>query len=269
MQTQILPADPDTCRDMLDDQARSFVAPMDDMWAAFARMATPFMVLRDGKPIAHFAVDDQNELRMFHVRPAIARPDDVFRQVVNERGIGAALPATIDPAFTAHCLDHAAAVEVKALLYHHAVAPEPVKEPLGSMRVAADADHAAAVAFCQRAIGAPPEFLNGYLAQRIAAGELFLHATNDYPDEILGTGEFRADDANPGTVHLGLIVGEAARGKGLGTAIFDYLVREAIRRNLTPLCSTEPENAAARRVIERSGFRSWHRVLRVRLAQPA
>lgn len=42
------------------------------------------------------------------------------------------------------------------------------------------------------------------------------------------------------------------------------LVAECQRRDLRPLCSTESTNLAARRVIHKTGFRSRHRVFRVK-----
>ncbi len=64
---------------------------------------------------------------------------------------------------------------------------------------------------------------------------------------------------------MGLIVGRGRRGKGLGSRLMHALVLECQRRKLKPLCSTEPENLAARRVILKAGFRARHRLFRVAL----
>lgn len=260
---EIVPADPSLSDDMLRDYRRTLVAPMDDMWEAFAEMAHSFTMLRGGEPIGFFTVNDEGELYRFHVRSALEHQTGAFfRYVLTERSISAALPATLDPAFTSLSMELAQGVEVKALLFQLVADPEPVRAPLATIRRAEKPDFEASVAFERAAIGAPLGFLRPYLTTRIDAGELLLHEVDGM---IVGVGELRRDGTNPGYAHLGVVVGETQRGQGLGSAIMRYLVEEAERHQLKPLCSTEPTNPAARRIIERAGLRARHRVLRVAL----
>lgn len=261
---EIVPADlsyPELHR----DYCRTLTAPMDDMYAAFAELADRFTLRLEGEPVGFFSVDDARELRCFYVRPAEEqRASEFFRQVLTSRSICAAWPATLDPAFASLSLDLARGVEVKALLFQHLADPEPVRAPLATMRRAVQADFEASVAFQRAATGAPLAFLRPYVSARIEAGELRLH---EVEGAIVGAGELRRDGASPGFAHLGVMVGAALRGQGLGSAIMRYLVHEAERERLAPICSTEPTNLAARRAIERAGFRARHRVLRVALPQ--
>ena len=102
---------------------------------------------------------------------------------------------------------------------------EPAGTALSDLRLALAVDHSASTAFAEAAAGFPRTFVEPYLAERIERGELFLYEERG---EILASGECR-------------------------------------RRNMKPLCSTEPANLAARRVIHKAGFRARHRVFRVTL----
>lgn len=261
---EIVSADPEVSAGLLREYRDTLVAPQDDMWAAFAAMASPFMLRREGELVGCFSVNDEGELHRFYVRPAVEdQAGELLEQVVAQHAIKAAMPSTVDPTFLSLCMDRSQGVEVKALMYQHVVDGGPVKVPITSMRLAVEADFDSLVAFERAATGAPLEFLNAYISARISAGELRMHEVNG---EIAGIGELRDDGVNAGYAHLGVIVGEASRGQGLGTSIMSYLVQEASRQGLTPLCSTDPSNVGAQRVIERVGFRARHRVLRVALS---
>jgi GNAT superfamily N-acetyltransferase len=262
---EIVAAEPERGSGLLRAYMRSLVAPLDDMWATFAEMADPFVLLLDGEPAGLFSVDDEGQLHRFYVQPALLhRAHELLRHVLSTRPIRAALPSTVDPAFTSLSLGLSEGVEVKALMFHRVVGTQPVGPPLKKMRRAKRADLDASVVFEHAATGAPLAFLRSYLEARIASKELLLHEVNG---AIVGIGELRPDRATGGYAHLGVIVGESARGQGLGGVIMNYLVRESGRQALRPVCSTEPTNLAARRVIERAGFRARHRVLRVVISE--
>lgn len=256
------PSDPEACRAMRAERRQTLLAPMDDMWAAFAEMANWHTIQVGGEPVGFFSLNGERELHAFYLRPAQElAAEAILQEVIAKHGVRAALPATVDPAFTCLAMDHAREVSVKAILFHHVV--QPGGRALESLREAGEEDRAAAIAFEEAATGAPLAFLDGYVGARIAAGELLLH---EVEGAITGVGELRRDASNPGHAHLGVIVGAEQRGQGLGSAIMRYLVEESGRQGLAPICSTEPTNSAARRVIERAGFRPRHRVVRFSFA---
>lgn len=249
---------------MLGDYRRTLVAPLDDMWAAFAENAHQFTMMLDGEPLGFFSVNDDRELHAFHVRKGWEHHAGAFfRDVLVRQSICAAFPATVDPAFLSVCLDRARSIDVKALLFQHVTDPTAVRNPLATMRQAQEADFAACVAFARDATGMSLDFLEPYLTARIRDGEFLLH---ELDAKIAGVGEFRQDSSNPDYAQLGVMVGKSVRGRGLGGAIMNYLVDEAARRHRKPICSTEPTNLAARHIIEHAGFRARHRVLRVAFA---
>lgn len=110
------------------------------------------------------------------------------------------------------------------------------------------------------AVGDPRTFLEPYVRERLERGELLLFEPEGH---LLCVGELRPDRQQEGIAQLGLIVHAAQRSRGLGSGMLSSLVTMSRGRGLSPVCSTELCNRAARRAIERAGFRATHRVLRV------
>lgn len=237
----------------------TLVAPLDDMWAAFADMASPYALLVNSEVAGFCSVSEEQELLSFHVR---ARFEDVaealFSFLIQRLELVAALPSTVDPSFLTLSLEAGGEAVPRALMYHHVLEPEG--SALTGLRLATAEDHGAAVAFAEAAIEAPRSFLESYLGERIEKGEVLFYEPRG---EILASGECRHDPRWPGYAHVGMIVGSGQRGRGLGSGLIHALVLESRRRKLEPLCSTEPQNLPARRAIYKAGFRARHRVLRV------
>ncbi len=235
----------------------------DDMWAAFAENAAPHELSVDGHIVGCCAIDDERGLHAFYAEPEIGHlAEDLLALVIAEGAISAALVSTVDPAYLSLALTVAGDVEVEpvAIMYEHDAASET-----GGLdvRLAVPDDHGPAAAFCEAATGSGGPFLDGFLAERIELGELYL-AENE-GGRIVATGECRIDTRVDGYAHLGLIVAAEARNQGLGSRLMGTLAALAEADGLLPLCSTEPTNPAAQRVIHRAGFRSRHRVFRIPL----
>ncbi len=241
----------------------TLVAPMDDMWAAFADQAGHYALLLRGETVGCCSVNEDRELLSFYVRPRFEDSAEAFLGYLIERlQLAGALPSTVDPSFLSLSLEAGHGSVPKAMLFQHLLEPEGTA--LSGLRLALAEDHSAATAFVEAATDLPRTFLEPYLAERIEKRELFLHQERT---EILASGECRNDQRQSGYAHLGMIVGRSQRGKGLGTRLMHALVSECRNQGLKPLCSTEPENLAARRVIHKAGFRAHHRVFRVTLGE--
>ena len=243
------------------DRRRQLSRPDDDLWASLADLADPYELVIGGEPAGACSIDDQRRVHAFCVDDRFADQAPTALGAVIATGVVAAVVATSDAAFLSLGLEAGAAAQTLALLYE--LRAEPTVEPI-ELRHATPGDHGAAVAFDVAATGAPPDFLDGFLAERIGAGELYLVTGPD--GGIVATGECRADRWVPGWAHLGMVVGTDHRGRGLGSRLLRALVERSRALGLEPLCSTEPSNVAAQRAIGRAGFRSRHRVLQVDLA---
>ncbi|CAN5603121.1 hypothetical protein BH11ACT8_BH11ACT8_11920 [soil metagenome] len=238
---------------------QTLVAPEDDMWAAFADLAAPHALTLGAQLVGRFSVDEERRLHGFYVGDDFeAMAPALLAHVVEELGVSAAMASTVDPLFLARALAAGGPTRPVALIYDHVARPE-TEETL-NVRLAVGADHAAAVAFCAGATGAPESFLVPYTAERIDLHELLLV---EDAGAIVATGECRVDRRAPGHAHLGLVIGAEVRGQGLGSRLLHTLTGLCVEQGLTPRCSTEPTNLAAQRAIRRAGFRVRHQVLRV------
>lgn len=240
---------------------RQLTAPLDDMWMAFAEMAAPHGLFAGGECVGVCAVDGEQRLLRFCLRKEdIPQAADWLRLAVERLGVRELIVPTYDPGFLVPALDLDGRVSVHSLLFTEFVPRDG--EGAAALEVATPGDFDRLVDFQERAIGAPREFLESYVGARIERGELRLLESEG---EVLATGELRLDSNQGEIAHLGLIVAAAARGRGVGTGVLRALAREAQERGWRPVCSTERGNGAARKAIERVGFRPSHRLLSVRV----
>ncbi|MDF1665484.1 MAG: GNAT family N-acetyltransferase [Planctomycetota bacterium] len=252
----------EACHGFREAQQAVLTAPFDDMWDTFTNLAQFYLLHFDDKEIGYCAMNDGAELLAFYLEAAWEdRAEILLGELIESLKLRAACPSSVDPSFLSVALSLGQSAEPVALMYHSFIAPEG-HEFLG-LRLAETADHEAAVAFAETAIGAPRAFLEPYFQERIAKQELFLH---EDAGVILASGELRSDLWRERHAHLGVIVHQEQRGKGLGYLMMHSLIRECQKRDFEPLCSTEPGNAAARRMIEKAGFRSRHRVFKIQLS---
>lgn len=233
--------------------------PPDDMWSAFADHADAAALMAGDRLIGNAALDTEGALHRFFMRSGFEHlSTSMLGELRGTRPVRSMIVSTGDPGALSTLLPVGRDPAPVALLYSHEA--EPDGGVLDAVRTATDADHERASAFVPAATGDPAGFIRPYLAERIADGELFIHEADD---EILAVGERRVDRRSVGYAHLGMIVGREHRGRGLGRSMMNSLVAMCGREQLTPLCSTEPDNVAAQRVIRRAGFRGRHTVFRL------
>ncbi|MHC4377580.1 MAG: GNAT family N-acetyltransferase [Planctomycetota bacterium] len=240
---------------------RQLTAPLDDMWMAFAEMAAPHGLFAEGECVGVCAVDGEQRLLRFCLRPELVpEATDWLRLAVERLDVRELIVPTYDPGFLAPALDLEGSVGVHSFLFTEFEPRDGARAE--GLKVAAPGDFDRLVDFQERALGAPREFLESYVGARIERGELrWLEAAG----EVLATGELRLDGSQGEVAHLGLIVAADARGRGVGTGLLRALADEAQQRGWRPVCSTERANGAARKAIERVGFRPSHRLLSVRV----
>lgn len=238
------------------------VAPMDDMWAAFADMAAPHALVVGNEVAGCCSVDEEGRLLRFHVLPRLQQHSvALLRLALRELEVGHMIVCTLDPGYLSSALDVASSVEPHTLLF--ASVTEPEGPGLEGLALAQSGDHGRIVDFQAEEIGAPRSFLEYYVRERLERQEMLLFEERG---ELLCVGELRRDQQQAGIAQLGLVVRGQERGQGIGSRMLSSLVTRSREQGLTPHCSTEVTNLGARRAIERAGFRANHRVLRVGFA---
>jgi GNAT superfamily N-acetyltransferase len=244
---------------LIGEYASTLALPPDDMWAAFADQAD-HVALFDGDDLVGFAaIDSDGELHRCFLRSGHEQLGSSMIDLITvQRPVTSMIAATTDPIALTTLLPRARSITPVAMLYHHETAP--TSEVVEGLRPANEADHANAVSFVADSTGGPLAFVEWYVNERIDRRELFLH---EIDGEIAGVGERRVAQLGLGHAHLGIVVGHAHRNRGLGGALMNTLVDMCGHEHLTPLCSTEPDNVAAQRVILQAGFRSRHSIFRL------
>jgi len=238
------------------------VAPMDDMWAAFADMAAPHALLVGDAVAGSCCLDDEGRLLRFFVVPQYQHHSTrLLGLALRELEAQRMMVSTLDPGFLSAALDVATSVEPHTMLY--AAMTEPEGPGLDDLALAQPVDHQRIVDFQAEEVGAPRSFLEYYVAERLERREMLLFEDGS---ELVCVGELRRDQQQARIAQLGLIVRGKERGQGIGSRMLSSLVTRSHEQGLAPHCSTEVTNLGARRAIERAGFRANHRVLSVEFA---
>ncbi|MDF1798511.1 MAG: GNAT family N-acetyltransferase [Planctomycetota bacterium] len=233
--------------------------PLDDMWLAFADMATCHSLVLDGEVVGMCRVDDERRLLRFHVEPTASdHAGRLLELILDELEVEAMIVHTTDPGFLSAALDHSDKVVADSLLF--AAQAKPEGPGLDELALAEGQDHARIVDFQEAATGMPRAFLEPYASQRLELGELLLLEEDG---ELTAVGELRRDQEQPGIAHLGVIVHAERRGRGIATRLLTELVHRCHAEGLAAHCSPELTTRGARRAIARAGFRANHRLLRV------
>ncbi len=246
-------------RDHQEPYLDQLVAPLDDMWAAFADMAVPHALCLDETLVGSACVDEESRLLRFYVEPFHQKHSGAaLGFVLGELSVKCMMVHTLDPNYLSTALDVAAKVESHTLLF--ASVTEPEVAGLDGLQQAGLDDHQRIVDFQAEQVGAPREFLNDYVLERLQRREMLLFEKDS---QLVSVGEMRVDQRQQGVAHVGLIVRDQERGARIGSRMLASLVARGRELGLHPHCSTEVTNLAARRAIERAGFRANHRILRM------
>jgi GNAT superfamily N-acetyltransferase len=241
------------------DYLAQLVAPMDDMWSAFADMGTPHALVIGDDVAGSCVVDGEDQIIRFYVVPQFQHHSNaLLRLALSELDATHMMVFTNDPNYLSTAMDIAESVESHTLLF--ARIAESETPGLDSLRVATTEDQQRIVDFETDAIGAPRDFLDFYVRARLERSEILLLEDGA---QIRCVGELRRDETQSGVAQLGMIVRTEERGQGIGSRMMSELVTRSRDEGLAPYCSTEVTNVGARRAIERAGFRANHRILRV------
>ena len=244
------------------DYLDGLIAPIDGMWASFVSMADHYAIICGEDIVGYTAINAEHIMLRFYVEKGHDQAA-LFAQIVDEISVKGAVVATQELEYLSLCLDNQNSVSVNALLYHCAADTELEAAifPDGTdLRAITKGELQTAVDFAVAVLGAPEGWLQGYYSDRIEGEELFGLWQGDV---LIGTGECRPSADQKPYADLGMVVSPDYRGQGLATAILREMLHDCRLRALSPVCSTESANAAARKAITNAGFESQMRLLEV------
>ncbi len=243
---------------------KSLPAPLDGMWECFVEMADHYSIHKDQKLIGYGVVNSENKLLQFELDSNL-NCREVFSKFISELNVISAFVATCESQYLALCLDQQVSLVINALMYHWA--PDEVvlaaELPQGaSIRGMVGSELSNATEFGVASLGADPDWLRSYFAERIERREI-LGMWRD--STLIATGECRPSPTQVRFADLGVIVSPDIRGQGIATNFLRHLIQVCRAQGLEPICSTERENRSAQHAIEQAGFVSKYRILEIGL----
>lgn len=251
---------------MRDEYRRGLLGPTDGMWEGAIIGQATCWELRDGERQAgFFCLDAGNTLLRFHLTDAYrAQGRRLFGWVVAHHAIRQAIASTIEPLYFSLCLDSQVEVRVHSYLFrdHTRVAPPPAA-PDTAFRPIEEQELDGAIHFYRTNTTGSGDWIERFLRERVAGGELFgLYQRGT----LIAAGECIPSREHPPYADLGVLVAAAKRSQGVGAGVLVRLKERCCQAGWEPICSCAADNTASRRAIEKAGFLSEHRIVRMVLA---
>lgn len=241
-----------------DDWQKSLTAPQDDMWESFMNYASHWEIKAENQTIGYACVNEENCLLQFYILPAWMQDGVlIFQEFIGQQKIDKAMIGTNNPFCLSVAMQVQQSVKVDTYLFTDVLKVEPIQKD-GTLKAVELQDLELLVNFYNENMGAPKEWLNGYLGNLIEHGELFVL---EHEQEILGTCEVRKSESDPKVAGVGMAVATAQRRKGLGTFLLGKAKEIAIEWDRQPICSCETDNTGSLKSIRSNGFRSVQQML--------
>ncbi|MCF8473153.1 MAG: GNAT family N-acetyltransferase [Emcibacter sp.] len=258
------PIEPAHINDLKQAYLQQLTRPLDGMWECFVEAADHYAIVRNGTIIGYFVINSEHKILQFYVEHTYdARP--IFKQMLSETRASGAHLATCEIEYLSLCWDHQTSVTTHTLMYHveeETEIEEGVFPPQAHFRNIELSELDIVVDFGATTLGADSSWLTGYFSELINQGEIFgLWIDN----QLVATGECRVSKTQKPYADLGMIVSKDYRRQGLATNILRSLVHRCQTMGLCAICSTEKDNVAAQKAIEKAGFISQNTILEISL----
>lgn len=243
-------------------------APLDGMWHfGFVPMSTHYGFYEDNALVGYCCINEEGYMLQFYLSSAAkTEAKELFTLIAQKNStaidsVNGAFVSTAEPEYLSLCLDNSSSFKVNALMYRHINPIKNKKETGLELTLATQNQLSDFVEFAVNNIGAPEQWVTGYFGSLISRQELFGYWQDGL---ILASGECRLfDEYQTDYADLGMIVAQSERGQGIATGVLHSLVKSAVERDLTPICSTETANIGAQRAIRNAGLAPLNRIIQV------
>jgi GNAT superfamily N-acetyltransferase len=259
-------ADAEAIQQIRDSYLCTLVAPMDGMWeGAVIAQATFWEIEDQGQRAGYFCVDTENYLLRFHLLEDYqARALEIFRWVISTYGIQCAIASTIEPLYFSLCLDVQSSVAIQSYLFRdHKRIALPSDVSRGVFRKAEKSELGDMVRFYRANTEGPGEWIEAFLQKRLSREELFVLYDGQV---VVATGECIPSEKQAPYADLGMVVAQSYRGRGVGSAMLIRLKEYCYGVGWKPICSCAADNGASKRAIEKAGFVSEQRMVKVQFS---
>lgn len=263
MMTCIQLEDSDAIEHIRADYLRTLVAPMDGMWeGAVIAHATCWEIQDQEQRAGYFCIGSDNDLLRFHLFENYqAQAQEIFRWVVSTFGIQYAIASTIEPLYFSLCLDNQVSIALHSYLFRDNKRIELVSGLSNSIfRQAEKRELDDIVRFYRANTEGSGEWIEVFLRERLDREELFIL----YDRQILvATGECIPSQKQPPYADLGMVVAQSYRSRGVGSFMLTQLKKHCYEAGWKPICSCAADNHASKKAIEKAGFISEQRMVKI------
>lgn len=255
--------DHDAIEQLRDDYLRTLVAPMDGMWESAVIAHATFWEIQDGEQCAgYFCTGSDNDLLRVHLfENYLGKAQEIFRWIVSTEGIQYAITSTIEPLYFSLCLDLQVGITLHSYLFrdnkHVELLPDLNN---GIFRKAEKSELDDIVRFYQANTEGTGEWIEAFVKERLAHEELFVLHDRQI---LVATGECIPSQKQAPYADLGMIVAQSYRGRGLGSFMLSRLKKHCYESGWMPICSCAADNHASKKAIEKAGFISEQRMVKV------
>ena len=238
----------------------SLTSPQDGMWAHFREQSTNWGIYLGDETIGYAAVNEDNLLLQFYLLPSyLSMGGSIFKTFIKDRNIQTGMVGTNNPIYLSQALEAQQSMDVHTLLFRD-FQESKIEEKEGHFREAQIEDKGRIVDFCHYSMGAPKEWLEGYIGGLIERNEIFYL---EQEDSIIGTCEVRNNLSSTNHADIGMVVSPDFRRQGYGSYLLNKAKTKALERGKHPICSCEKENIGSVKSIHKCGFVSLHQLLLV------
>jgi GNAT superfamily N-acetyltransferase len=254
---------PALIQQLRDAYLRTLIAPMDGMWENAVIAHASFWEIQDqGEHVGHFCLDADRYLLRFHLlEDYLARAQEIFRWIISTYALHSAITSTIEPPYLSLCLDNQRSITLYSYLFrdskHRELPPDLSNYLFGRAEVSAFEGIAS---FYRANAEGPGEWIEPFLSERLARNELFVLFDQQ---ALVATGECIPSQKQAPYADLGIVVAQAFRGRGLGSFMLTRLKHYCYTAGWKPICSCAADNLASKKAIEKAGFISEHRMVKI------
>ena len=238
----------------------SLTSPQDGMWESFRNSAINWGIVFDGEMIGYASVGEGNQLLQFYVSPKyLLNGELIFKEFIDEMKIKTGIVGTNNPSYLSMALNFVKELAVNTYLFRNTFEVN-IDEKEGVIKACENKDIERIVNFCCYSMGAPKEWLAGYIGGLIEKKEIF---SLEQAGEIIGTCEVRKSTTAPEFADIGMVVSPDFRRKGYGTYLLNKAKTIAIEWGKIPICSCEKDNVGSIKSISNCGFVSRYQLLSI------
>ena len=263
MMTCIQVKHPDVIQQMRDDYLRTLVAPMDGMWESTAITHAAFWEIQDrGQHAGYFCIDSNNYLLRFHLLENYqARAQEIFHWVISTYGIQHAITSTIESLYFSLCIDIQKSIALHSYLFRDNKRIELSFSLSDSIfRKAEERELDDIVHFYRANTEGSGEWIEGFVHKRLNCEELFVLHNRQI---LVAAGECIPSQKQIPYADLGIVVAQSYRGRGLGSSMLTQLKKHCYETGWKPICSCAANNQSSKKAIEKAGFISDQRMVKI------